>query len=108
MASDIQWRGRSRRAGALAGQFGEGMAAIAANDVRNLRLAVMAGEALVIVRMSRQHRVRPDAGFLAHRVNLRKHLLAPAMLAARDVTGVRGGPDEPALDVLGFDAGGGT
>ena len=68
-----------RGAPAPAGQLGEGMAAIAANDIRNLRLAVMAGEALVVVRMSRQHRMRPDPGFLADRVNLQKHLFAPAM-----------------------------
>src|ERR1700688_2980687 len=105
MASYIEWRRRSRRAGALAGQLGEGMAAIAANDIRNLRLAVMAGEALVVVRMSRQHRMRPDPGFLAHRVNLQKHLFAPAMLAAGAVSGMMVRQDQGAVEVFGFDTG---
>ncbi len=47
------------------------MAAIAANDVRDLRLAMETREPLVIVRRPGEYRVRPNARVVTRLVDLR-------------------------------------
>lgn len=67
----------------FARQFSKSMAAIAANDIGNLALAVHAREALVVMGMARKYRVRPMPA-LSHAASiyLSMSVLQPCMLPA--------------------------
>src|SRR5579859_2302859 len=83
------------------------MSAIATNDIGNLALVAVARarEALVVVGVTGQERMRPDADLIADLVNLGGHIDAPAVLTAGCVGRMVIRKEQGALITFRFHAG---
>src|SRR5271165_4807084 len=100
------------RWGALVREFRYGMAAVAGDKEWGFTSVRASCEALIVVGMTRQHRMRPDTRFRASRVNIRQHERAAAVpahalrttaLDLGDIRRMMGGYNHRALELVALD-----
>lgn len=97
-------RGAERGTVSSFAQARQRMASVAANHIRDLA-AVGPGssEALIVVRVPGEKRMRPYADFLANLVNLRDHVDTPAVRGSRGVRWMVGSEQQRSVVLLPFD-----